>query len=60
MHIGDVQLVKAIMAERMEEADHYRRHAGTRRPRPSRPRVRRFAQLRHSIHLPHVVRHRPV
>ncbi len=60
MHIGDVQLVKAIMAERMEEAERYRRSAVARRPRPTRPRTRRFARLRQSIHAPHVVRHRPV
>lgn len=59
MYIGDVQLVKAIMAERMEEADNYRRSSVARR-RPARTRTRQFGTLRQHIHVPHLVRHRAV
>ncbi len=60
MYVGDVYLAKAIMAERMAEAERYRRSAPVRRPRQARPGTHRIARLRHRIHVPHVVRHRPV
>ncbi len=60
MYVGDVLLAKAMMAERMEEAERYRRSAATRQLRPTRPRTRWVGGLRQHIHLPHVVRHHPV
>ncbi len=60
MHYGDIELAKAIMAERMAEAERYRRTAGRRRSRAARPRGPRLFRLSSRVHAPRVFRHRPV
>ena len=59
MHYGDIYLAKAIMAERLEEAERYRRAAEAPRSRPARPRTGRVFRLRQRMHAPHILRHRP-
>jgi hypothetical protein len=60
MHYGDVYLAKAIMAERMEEADAYRRSTAVRRSRPPRPRAGWTLRWRPRLHAPASLRQRPL